>query len=110
MAQCKCPQCGSTKITDGKCEYCGAAVEAAKAEPSGQGSSAVQEAARNNHGRIQIIVLAVVAIVFAVAVWHKVAPHSMPVWLQQIVWDVRIFFTHETSWTIYGPLTQVPNP
>ena len=108
MAKCKCPQCGSTKITDGKCEYCGTAVEAAKTESSGQGSSAVQEAIRNNGGRILIIVLAVIAIIIAVAVWHKVNPYSMPIWLQQTVIDVRRFFTHENSWVIYGPMTPVP--
>ena len=108
MAKCKCPQCGSTKITDGKCEYCGTAVDEAKAESSGQGSAAVQEAIRNNGGRILVIVLAVIAIIIAVAVWHKVNPYSMPIWLQQTVIDVRRFFTHETSWVIYGPMTPVP--
>ena len=84
MAKCKCPQCGSTKITDGKCEYCGTAVDEAKAESSGQGSSAVQEAIRNNGGRILIIVLAIAAIVIGVVVWNNLAPNSMPIWLRQI--------------------------
>ena len=69
---------------------------------------AVQEAIRNNGGRILIIVLAVIAIIIAVAVWHKVNPYSMPIWLQQTVIDVRRFFTHENSWVIYGPMTPVP--
>ena len=77
----------------------------AKKNTSGQGDSAFLEVIRKNASRIIIIVAAVAAIVIGVVVWNKVDPNSMPIWLQQIIMDVRKFFGDHEYTLYYGSWT-----
>ena len=69
-----------------------------KKNTSGQGGAAFLGIG----GRILIILLAIAVIVIGVVVWYKVDPNSMPIWLQQIIMDVRKFFGDHEYTLYYG--------
>lgn len=142
MAGFVCPQCGSSRITDGKCEYCGFIIERKKPEtpdipkaaqstpqqgtepaagsrnlikcpdcgrmisryasrcpqcgcPSphtGHSSSEQYAIVRKHLRRIGIVLLVIAAVVIGVSIWYNTSRHSMPSWLWNLVFDVRIFF------------------
>ena len=107
MAGFTCPRCGANNKSGNTCEYCGyvnAGESADKAkEQQTDGGNVISKIKSRNTG---IILLAIVAIIIAVTIWYKVDPHSVPIWLQQIIVEIRKAFG-ATSWTIYGPWTKV---
>lgn len=148
MANTTCPRCGSARIKDGKCEYCGCIIESAREAPAGgsgeekdtlkdtgngqllkcpdcgrmisrdaqtcpncgcpdpRGKRAAAEQEKETKDqkvhRIAIILIAVLAIIALVIIWHKTNPYSMPIWLQQIIMDVRKFFGDHEYTLYYG--------
>ena len=87
----ECPDCGKMVSRDAeKCPHCGCPTPRNKK-------------LNRNTG---IILLAIVAIIVIVAIWYKADPHSVPIWLQQIIVEIRKAFG-ATSWTIYGPRVPV---
>ena len=105
MAGLTCPSCGSSRITNGKCEYCGSVVEETKPEKDTPDQAVPEQRKGLNEQqtqRIVIILIACLFIIIGVAVWHKVSPYTMPIWLQQIVIDVRKFFGDDSYTFYYG--------
>lgn len=92
MAGFVCPQCGSARITDGKCEYCGFIFEEKKPETPGISSSEQRTVPHKHLRRIGIVLLVIIAVVIGVSIWYNTSRHSMPRWLWNLVFDVRIFF------------------
>ena len=87
----ECPDCGKMVSRDAeKCPHCGCPTPRNKK-------------LNRNTG---IIFFAIVAIIVGVIIWYKVAPHTVPIWLQQIIVEIRKAFG-ATSWTIYGPRVRV---
>ena len=87
----ECPDCGKMVSRDAeKCPHCGCPTPRNKK-------------LNRNTG---IIFFAIVAIIVGVIIWYKADPHSVPIWLQQIIVEIRKAFG-ATSWTIYGPWTKV---
>ena len=107
MAGFSCPRCGAIIKNGNSCEYCGfvyAGEPADKAkEQAGTKNSpdGGKQASKITSSKAGIILLAIAAIIIAVAIWYKVDPYSVPIWIQQIVIDIRKFFG-DTSWTYYS--------
>ena len=72
--------------------------------PRGKRAAAEQEkeTKEQKERRIVIILIAVFAIIAIVVVWHKTNPYTMPIWLQQIIMDVRKFFGDHEYTLYYG--------
>ena len=95
----KCPDCGRMISRDAQtCPNCGCP------DPRGKRAAAEQEKETRDQKvrRIAIILIAVLAIIALVIIWHKTNPYSMPIWLQQIIMDVRKFFGDHEYTLYYG--------
>ena len=95
----RCPDCGRMISRDAQtCPNCGCP------DPQGKRAAAEQEKEmkEQKERRIVIILIAVLAIIALVIIWHKTNPYSMPIWLQQIIMDVRKFFGDHEYTLYYG--------